>query len=62
VLVALLLNYVELAAGEAVFVGAGVPHCYLRGFGAELMASSDNVLRAGGQIADLVMISRRCGS
>ncbi len=47
VLVALLLNYVELAAGEAVFIGAGVPHCYLRGFGAELMASSDNVLRAG---------------
>lgn len=47
VLVALLLNYVDLAAGEAVFVGAGVPHCYLRGFGAELMASSDNVLRAG---------------
>jgi len=47
VLVALLLNYVELAAGEAVFVGAGVPHCYLHGFGAELMASSDNVLRAG---------------
>ncbi len=47
VLVALLLNYVDLAAGAAVFVGAGVPHCYLRGFGAELMASSDNVLRAG---------------
>lgn len=47
VLVALLLNYVELAAGEAVFVEAGVPHCYLHGFGAELMASSDNVLRAG---------------
>jgi mannose-6-phosphate isomerase len=47
VLVALLLNYVELAAGEALFVGAGVPHCYLHGFGAELMASSDNVLRAG---------------
>jgi mannose-6-phosphate isomerase len=47
VLVALLLNYVELAAGEAAFIGAGVPHCYLHGFGAELMASSDNVLRAG---------------
>ena len=47
VLVALLLNYVELAAGEAAFLGAGVPHCYLQGFGAELMASSDNVLRAG---------------
>jgi mannose-6-phosphate isomerase len=47
VLVALLLNYVELAEGEALFVGAGVPHCYLHGLGAELMASSDNVLRAG---------------
>jgi mannose-6-phosphate isomerase len=47
VLVALLLNYVELAEGEAVFIGAGVPHCYLHGLGAELMASSDNVLRAG---------------
>jgi mannose-6-phosphate isomerase len=46
-LVALLLNYFELAEGEAVFVGAGVPHCYLHGLGAELMASSDNVLRAG---------------
>lgn len=46
-LVALLLNYVELAEGQAVFVGAGVPHCYLHGLGAELMASSDNVLRAG---------------
>src|SRR5215469_4256776 len=47
VLVALLLNHVELAEGEAVFIGAGVPHCYLHGLGAELMASSDNVLRAG---------------
>ena len=46
-LVALLLNYVELAEGEAVFIDAGVPHCYLHGLGAELMASSDNVLRAG---------------
>jgi mannose-6-phosphate isomerase len=47
VLVALLLNYVRLSAGEAVFVDAGVPHCYLSGLGVELMASSDNVLRAG---------------
>ncbi len=47
VLVALLLNHVELAAGDGVFVGAGVPHCYLSGFAAELMACSDNVLRAG---------------
>jgi mannose-6-phosphate isomerase len=47
VLVALLLNHAVLAAGEALFVAAGVPHCYLRGFGAEAMAASDNVLRAG---------------
>jgi mannose-6-phosphate isomerase len=47
VLVALLLNHVQLSAGEAVFVGAGVPHCYISGFGAEIMACSDNVLRAG---------------
>ncbi|HEX5289258.1 MAG TPA: mannose-6-phosphate isomerase, class I [Streptosporangiaceae bacterium] len=47
VLVALLLNYAVLAEGEALFVAAGVPHCYLRGFGTEAMAASDNVLRAG---------------
>jgi mannose-6-phosphate isomerase len=47
VLVALLLNHAVLAAGEALFTAAGVPHCYLHGFGAELMAASDNVLRAG---------------
>jgi mannose-6-phosphate isomerase len=47
VLVALLLNHAVLAEGDALFVAAGVPHCYLRGFAAELMASSDNVLRAG---------------
>jgi mannose-6-phosphate isomerase len=47
VLVALLLNHAVLAEGAALFVAAGVPHCYLGGFGAEVMASSDNVLRAG---------------
>jgi mannose-6-phosphate isomerase len=47
VLVALLLNHAVLAEGDALFVGAGVPHCYLTGLGAEIMASSDNVLRAG---------------
>jgi mannose-6-phosphate isomerase len=47
VLVALLLHHAVLSEGDALFVGAGVAHCYLRGFGAELMASSDNVLRAG---------------
>ncbi len=43
----LLLDLHELAAGQAVFVPDGVPHAYLRGVGVEIMASSDNVLRAG---------------
>ncbi len=47
VLVTLLLNHILLAPGEALFVKAGVVHAYLSGFGVEIMASSDNVLRAG---------------
>ncbi len=47
VLVALLLNYASLPAGTAVFTPSGVPHAYLSGTGFEVMASSDNVLRAG---------------
>ncbi|MFF2013963.1 mannose-6-phosphate isomerase, class I [Streptomyces sp. NPDC058195] len=47
VLAAMLLNYVELRPGEALFLGAGVPHAYLSGLGVEIMASSDNVLRCG---------------
>jgi mannose-6-phosphate isomerase len=47
VVVTLLLNHVVLAAGEAMFVPAGVIHAYTAGFGVEIMASSDNVLRAG---------------
>ncbi|MGW4998114.1 mannose-6-phosphate isomerase, class I [Streptomyces hydrogenans] len=44
---ALMLRYVELGPGEALFLGAGVPHAYLSGLGVEIMASSDNVLRCG---------------
>ena len=47
VLVSLLLNLVTLQPGEAIFFGPGNLHCYLRGTGVELMASSDNVVRAG---------------
>ena len=47
VLVTLLLNHVILAPGEAMFLDAGVIHAYTSGFGVEVMASSDNVLRAG---------------
>jgi phosphomannomutase len=42
-----LLQLLRLEPGEAIFLPAGVPHAYLRGAGVELMASSDNVLRAG---------------
>src|SRR5690625_3869007 len=44
---ALLLNPVTLHPGEAMFVPAGTPHAYLEGLGVEVMANSDNVLRAG---------------
>ncbi|MGW1226156.1 mannose-6-phosphate isomerase, class I [Streptomyces sp. NPDC001515] len=44
---ALMLNHVRLAPGEGLFLGAGVPHAYIRGLGVEVMAGSDNVLRCG---------------
>lgn len=47
VLVALLLDLVELAPGEAMFVPPGTPHAYLEGVGVEVMAASDNVQRGG---------------
>jgi mannose-6-phosphate isomerase len=47
VLVALLLNEVRLRPDEAVFMPAGNLHAYLTGFGVEIMAASDNVLRGG---------------
>ncbi len=42
-----LLSLIRLEPGQAIFLPAGVPHAYLHGAGVELMASSDNVLRAG---------------
>ncbi|MER7742215.1 mannose-6-phosphate isomerase, class I [Streptomyces sp. NPDC096538] len=47
VIAAMLLNHVRLQPGEAMFLGAGVPHAYLDGLGVEIMANSDNVLRCG---------------
>ncbi len=47
VVAALLLNPVTLRPGEAMFVPAGTLHSYLQGVGLEIMAASDNVLRAG---------------
>ncbi|PKF76389.1 mannose-6-phosphate isomerase, class I [Vibrio sp. vnigr-6D03] len=43
----LMLNVMTLAPGEAMFVNARTPHAYLKGSGLEVMANSDNVLRAG---------------
>jgi mannose-6-phosphate isomerase len=47
VVVALLLNQVRLAPGEAIFMPAGNLHMYLSGVAVEIMAASDNVLRGG---------------
>ncbi|MEZ9134355.1 mannose-6-phosphate isomerase, class I [Vibrio sp. 10N.286.52.B1] len=43
----LMLNVILLQPGEAMFLDAGTPHAYLKGTALELMANSDNVLRAG---------------
>jgi mannose-6-phosphate isomerase len=47
VLAALFFNYVKLSPGEALYIGANEPHAYLSGECIEIMATSDNVVRAG---------------
>lgn len=47
IVTALLLNYIKLEAGQAIFLPARCLHTYLSGLGIEIMASSDNVLRGG---------------
>lgn len=42
-----LFNLVHLKKGEGIFQPAGLPHAYLEGQNVEIMANSDNVLRAG---------------
>ncbi|MGH1339969.1 MAG: mannose-6-phosphate isomerase, class I [Nannocystales bacterium] len=42
-----LLHRLRLQPGQALFLPAGVPHAYLGGAAVELMANSDNVIRAG---------------
>ena len=46
-IVAAMLNPVTLRPGEVLFTPPGGIHAYLSGLGVEVMASSDNVLRAG---------------
>ncbi len=43
----LLLRHAVLQPGQAVFMPAGGLHAYLHGTGVELLANSDNVVRAG---------------
>ncbi|MGF1742748.1 mannose-6-phosphate isomerase, class I [Vibrio profundum] len=43
----LMLNVLTLQPGEAMFLSARTPHAYIKGTGLEIMANSDNVLRAG---------------
>lgn len=47
VVISLLLNLVHLTPGEAVYLAPGKLHAYLRGWGIEAMANSDNTLRGG---------------
>ena len=47
VVAALLLRHRVLRPGQAVFMPAGGLHAYLHGTGIELLANSDNVVRAG---------------
>lgn len=47
VLAALFLQLVHLEPGQAAFLPPGQLHAYLYGMGLEIMANSDNVLRAG---------------
>lgn len=61
----LLLNVITLQPGEAMYLDAQTPHAYLKGTGLEIMANSDNVLRAGltpkhVDVAQLVACTRFC--
>jgi mannose-6-phosphate isomerase len=47
VLSPLYLNVITIQEGQAVYIPDGILHSYIHGFGIELMASSDNVLRGG---------------
>lgn len=47
IFVSLLLHLVHLDPGEAIYLGARQLHAYMSGIAVEVMAASDNVLRAG---------------
>lgn len=43
----LYMNCLQLQPGQGIYLPPGIVHAYLQGMGVELMANSDNVLRAG---------------
>ncbi|XP_057664618.1 mannose-6-phosphate isomerase [Diorhabda carinulata] len=47
VLMVYFLNYIKLQPSEAIYLAANKPHAYIYGDCVEMMASSDNVVRAG---------------
>lgn len=47
VLAPLLMSIYELKPNQTIFLPAGAPHAYLSGTAVEIMAASDNVVRAG---------------
>nr|CAH7769316.1 unnamed protein product [Callosobruchus chinensis] len=47
ILMVYFLNYLQLEPSEALYLGANDPHAYLSGDCVEIMACSDNVVRAG---------------
>lgn len=47
VLMVYFLNYIKLQPSQAIFLAANKPHAYIYGDCVEIMASSDNVVRAG---------------
>jgi mannose-6-phosphate isomerase len=47
VMTSLLLNHVQLAPGEAIYLPPGNLHAHLHGTAVEIQANSDNVLRGG---------------
>jgi len=42
-----LLNALQLEAYDGVYIAPGTIHCYVRGYGVEMMLNSDNVIRIG---------------
>lgn len=60
ILISMLLHLVRLEPGEALFLEPRQLHAYLGGIGVEVMAASDNVLRAGltEKLVDIDELSR----